>query len=192
MSLTSSSTTSPLTPQNSPSNDLDNFFDASIEDMINHIPILENPQGANSQSIVQNDNVYSNVSALSTVFDELSCLAQALIEPQASSEAATYNREVRGKLQQMARSEGRLICKFCLTNTRSSAGHKNCLAFFDRLINIMMLYLDNEPHFSIRLTPAYITQWLALNTSLEPSALDEIKAYLTQVFSSFWKDFFKH
>ena len=178
----SSSPSSPIFPV-TPTNSVNELFE-DLEDLL-QFPTSENTQPINT------DSSTANVAATSasTVFTQVACAAEALFEPAVTGEASSYNTQLKGKLASMARMEGRRLCRYCLTQTRCSQGHKNCQSFFDRLVNLMLIYLDRECHFTVKLTPIYITEWLSLNTTLDSKTLDQIKLYLTEVFASFWQDF---
>ena len=117
-------------------------------------------------------------------------MASAIVLPALDNpDIVSYSSACSSKLLAMALSLKKRVCQFCLTPCRSQAGHRSCLAFYNRLVSLMLVYIQNEHHHTVRLTPIFIIEYLRLNYSLDPSSLDSILLYLQELFDAFWHDF---
>ena len=153
-----------------------------------------------SNSAEETDQPNSTQSGVSEVYNEIQSIAEAIVIPSLNHpEVLAYSGAVSNKLMAMAHSLKKKVCPYCLGSSRSEAGHKSCQSFYNRLISIMLVYIENEHTHSTRLTPFFIVEYIRLNFNLDPASLESILVYLQELFNSFWldfegffKSFFKH
>ena len=128
--------------------------------------------------------------AVADVFNEIENMAEAIVLPALNNpDVISYSSARSNKLLSMALSMKKRVCIFCLGSCRSQAGHKSCLAFYNRLVSLMLVYIQNEHTHTVRLTPFFIYEYLRLNYSLDPASLESILLYLQELFDAFWHDF---
>ena len=153
-----------------------------------------------SNSAEETDQPISTQSGVSEVYNEIQSIAEAIVIPSLNHpEVLAYSGAVSNKLMAMAHSLKKKVCPYCLGSSRSEAGHKSCQSFYNRLISLMLVYIENEHTHSTRLTPFFIVEYIRLNFNLDPASLESILVYLQELFNSFWldfegffKSFFKH
>ena len=158
------------------------------EDSTQDIPQEES--GETGDSAIVMSSVDTRNAAAADVFNQLENIASAIVLPALDNpDIVSYSSACSSKLLAMALSLKKRVCQFCLTPCRSQAGHRSCLAFYNRLVSLMLVYIQNEHHHTVRLTPIFIIEYLRLNYSLDPSSLDSILLYLQELFDGFWHDF---
>ena len=163
-----------------------NFFEETGETQ--GIPPEES--GETEDSAIPMSSVDTRNSAAADVFNQLENIATTIVVPSLDNpDLVSYSSACSSKLLAMALSLKKRVCQYCLTPCRSQAGHRSCLAFYNRLVSLMLVYIQNEHHHTVRLTPIFIIEYLRLNYSLDPSSLDSILLYLQELFDGFWHDF---
>ena len=162
--------------------------ESQTEDSTQDIPQEES--GETEDSAIPMSSVDTRNSAAADVFNQLENIASTIVVPSLDNpDLVSYSSACSSKLLAMALSLKKRVCQYCLTPCRSQAGHRSCLAFYNRLVSLMLVYIQNEHHHTVRLTPIFIIEYLRLNYSLDPSSLDSILLYLQELFDAFWHDF---
>ena len=152
--------------------------------------IPQEESGETGDSAVAMPSLDTRNAAAADVFNQLENIASTIVVPSLDNpDLVSYSSACSSKLLAMALSLKKRVCQFCLTPCRSQAGHRSCLAFYNRLVSLMLVYIQNEHHHTVRLTPIFIIEYLRLNYSLDPSSLDSILLYLQELFDGFWHDF---
>ena len=152
--------------------------------------IPQEESGETGDSAVAMPSLDTRNAAAADVFNQLENIASTIVVPSLDNpDLVSYSSACSSKLLAMALSLKKRVCQFCLTPCRSQAGHKSCLAFYNRLVSLMLVYIQNEHHHTVRLTPIFIIEYLRLNYSLDPASLESILLYLQELFDAFWHDF---